>query len=108
MKKLLLLTSAIILFASITFAQNAKDYAIVKLNGKYGLIDKSGNEVISCKYDYVSLFRENLALVKLNRKWGFINKTDNEVIPLKYDKILYFGEEMQDDNRFIFESRINK
>ncbi len=59
--------------------------APVKLNGKWGFIDKLGNEVVPCKYDDVYHFSEGLAMVKLNGKWGFIDKLGNEVAPCKYD-----------------------
>ncbi len=59
--------------------------ALVKLNDKWGYIDKSGNEVIPIKYDYVDGFSEGLARVNLNDKWGFIDKSGKEITPLKYD-----------------------
>ena len=51
--------------------------ALVKLNGKYGYIDKQGNEVIPLKYDYANNFLEGLALVRLNGKYGYIDKQGN-------------------------------
>ena len=59
--------------------------AVVKSNGKYGFIDKTGKEVISLKYDEVENFREGLAKVVLNKKIGYINKIERIVIPIKYD-----------------------
>lgn len=60
--------------------------ADVKLDGKWGIIDKSGNVVIPCKYDneYLS-FNEDLAAVELDGKWGFIDKSGKLVIPCKYE-----------------------
>ena len=58
---------------------------MVKLNGKYGFIDKEGKEIIPLKYDEVREFREGLATVELNKKWGFVDKEGKEVISLKYD-----------------------
>ena len=49
--------------------------AWVKLNGKYGFIDKTGKEVISLKYDFARAFSEGLAAVRLNGRWGFVDKT---------------------------------
>ncbi|MDR1169919.1 MAG: SUMF1/EgtB/PvdO family nonheme iron enzyme [Prevotellaceae bacterium] len=60
-------------------------------SGKYGFIDRTGREVVPCKYDYVWHFNERLAPVKLNGKWGYIDMTGNEVIPLKYDYAKYFN-----------------
>ena len=48
--------------------------ATVKLNDKYGFIDKTGKEVIPIKYDYAEGFSEGLAQVKLNNKWFYINQ----------------------------------
>ncbi len=75
---------------------NAYDFseglAIVKLNGKYGFIDKTGKEVIPLKYDNADSFREGLAWVELNGKYSFIDKTGKEVFPLKYDFAFPFTE----------------
>ena len=64
----------------------------VRLNNKWGFIDKTGKEIIPFKYDFALIFREGLADVKLNNKWGFIDKTDQLVIPFKYDYTHYFSE----------------
>ncbi len=53
--------------------------------GKSGFIDQNGQEIISPKYDSVSVFSEGLAAVELNKKWGFIDKTGKQVLSLKYD-----------------------
>ena len=48
--------------------------AKVKLNDKYGFIDKTGKEVIPIKYDNAYSFSKiSLALVKLEGKWFYIN-----------------------------------
>ena len=46
-------------------------YARVKKNGKWGLIDCNGVEVVPCRYDYIESFHNNLALVRINNKSGF-------------------------------------
>jgi len=64
--------------------------AKVKLNGKYGFIDKSGKEVISIIYDNIEKFNYlGLAKVKLNKKKGLINTTGKEIIPIIYDDLSY-------------------
>ena len=65
---------------------------IVDKNGKWGFVDKNGNEVIPCKYDGAWYFSEGFALVQMNDKWGFIDKNGNEVIPCKYDDAGGFSE----------------
>ena len=66
--------------------------ARVKLNNKYGFINKQGVEIIQCQYDWVYSFYEGFAMVKLNNKWGFINQEGKEVIPCKYDDTHSFNE----------------
>ena len=70
----------------------SEGFAAVSLKGKYGYIDKIGNEVIPIKYDYAWSFSESLAEVNLNGKWGYIDKTGNEVIPFKYDNAMSFRD----------------
>ena len=59
-------------------AEYSEGLAEVKLNGKYGIIDKSGTLVIPCKYDWAFSFSEGLAEVKLNGKYGYVNKSGVE------------------------------
>ena len=61
-------------------------------NGKIGVKDQYGNQVVECKYDFVSCFFEGLATVKLNDKYGFIDVTGKEVIECKYDDVSCFFE----------------
>lgn len=66
--------------------------AQVKLNDKWGVIDKDGNIVAPCKYDYIGGFSEGLAKVRLNGKYGFIDKEGREVIPCEYGIVHDFSE----------------
>jgi WG containing repeat len=77
------------------FAQDSKpnfDYvykyyegvARVKLNNKFGYINRGGKEITAIKYDEAWDFSEGMAVVKLNNKSGYINRQGVEVIPLKY------------------------
>lgn len=54
-------------------------------NGKWGYIDKNGNEVIACEYDSAGVFNDGLAKVSKNGKTGYINSRGETVIPLEYD-----------------------
>ena len=58
---------------------------IVNRFGKYGFINKNREEVVPCRYQEVSEFKEGLSRVKDGGKWGFIDKTGREVIPCRYD-----------------------
>lgn len=63
--------------------------AAVKVEDKWGFIDKTGSMVISPKYFFVSYFCKEIAIacVKKGDKlyWGCINKNGEEVIPLEFD-----------------------
>jgi len=69
-------------------AESFRDgFGKVKLNGKFGLIDKNGKEITPIIYEQISPFKEgeNLARVQAGRKWGFIDRTGKEVIPTKFE-----------------------
>jgi hypothetical protein len=71
----------------------SEGYAKVKLNGKWGLIDGEGNEIVPPEYVQVGEFHEGLVAVKLkaeNQNWGFIDKTGKVVVPPKYDDVSDF------------------
>ena len=59
----------------------------VKKDGKYGFIDKSGNEVIPFVYDGFDYFIDGLAYVRKGDKWGYIDKTGREVTGFLYQSI---------------------
>ena len=60
-----------------------EELARVKLNDKFGFINKEGKEVIPLIYDYAFNFHEGLAFIQLDNKMGLINKEGIEVIPCK-------------------------
>lgn len=64
----------------------------VRKGDKWGYVDTSGNEAISCQYSLAGYFSEGLAAVKKDGKYGFIDSTGNEVIPCQYDDAAEFHE----------------
>lgn len=72
--------------------------AMVVSNNKYGYIDKRGNEIIPCTFDYDMEattdhdFHEGLARIERDGKSGFIDVNGNVVIPLVYDGADDFSE----------------
>ena len=60
----------------------SEGYAAVCKNGKWGYIDKTGREVIPCKYERANPFHEGLASVQISYDsgYGFIDTTGREVI----------------------------
>lgn len=72
----------------------------VKLNGKTGRIDSTGNIVIPIKYDWIKdriidgvipVFNGEITknrwdgVTKKTGKYGFVNKEGNEILPVQYD-----------------------
>ena len=70
----------------------SEGFAGVKLNGKWGFVDKSGKVVVPIKYDQVSSFYYGLAQVKLDGEFRYIYKLGNKYVPLKYNPTGYFSE----------------
>lgn len=64
----------------------------VRVNGKVGFMDKSGNIVIEPKYDDVFPFSEGRAPVELKGKWGYIDKKGSVIVPIQYDIGHMFSE----------------
>ena len=56
----------------------------VRLDGKYGFINKDGEEIIPCKYKDADAFSDGLARVHSKEGWGFVNKDGEEIIHCKY------------------------
>lgn len=53
---------------------------------QYGLIDKTGKEIIPLKYTHLAdEFSEGLIAAELNKKWGFLNKKNETVVPFNYE-----------------------
>jgi len=57
---------------------------MMKDTRKWGVIDKTGKEIVAPKYDEMDFFSEGMMAVKLDDKWGYIDSTGKEVIPCKY------------------------
>jgi len=78
-------------------------YAIVVLNGKYGLVDNTGKEIIKPEtYDHLNSYSDGLVAVNLGGKWnkeiepdfeggkwGFIDLAGKVVIPIQYDYVVW-------------------
>lgn len=56
--------------------------------GKWGFINKKGDEVISLQYDAVSQFVDDYAMVKMGKTFGIINNKGERIIgTLEYNEI---------------------
>ncbi|PSK91562.1 SEL1-like repeat protein [Taibaiella chishuiensis] len=72
----------------------AEGLAPVKLNGKWGYIDKNDQQRIAFIYEDAEPFSEGLAAVKAGGKWGFINKQGKQIVAPAYDWVNGFKEGM--------------
>jgi len=61
------------------------------IHNKYGYIDKTGQEIIPCEYDYLGNFSEELAVMRKDERKGFINRSGEETILYGYDGIRDFS-----------------
>ena len=69
-------------------------HSVVMLNGRSGVIDTAGREVIPPIYDYLgsfgssTCFRTGFIEAQLNGRWGLLDIYGNEVLPFIYDGML--------------------
>ncbi len=62
--------------------------------GKYGFVDKYGDTIIDCKYDYAENFSGGLALVKNNLRYKLVDTTGMLHDLDKYDSTAFFRHDM--------------
>ena len=65
--------------------------APVKLNGKWGYIDKTGKEVIPCIFDGV-IYDNKMFYASFNGKYGCLNQLGDIIVPFIYDTIPFFED----------------
>ncbi len=98
MTKIIIILSISILFLSCkgdkydSKTEFINGFATVNLNGKYGVIDEKGQEIVPCKYEFVGTYIDGLAKVKMNNKVGLIDEKGKELVSCRYDKISLFNK----------------
>jgi len=64
----------------------SEGYIATIKNGRWGYLDRAGNEVIPFKYKRASPFHNGLAIVYVSEnRMGYIDKNDTFVIPAKFE-----------------------
>lgn len=69
------------------------DFAIIRLNEKYGMIDTRGRTIIPFEYDLIDVYDKKTGLIKVGKateegiKKGFCNATGDIVVPCEYVSI---------------------
>lgn len=78
-----------------------RNIATVQLNGKWGIIDSAGNEIVAPNYQEVIHYEGGITAAKQNGKWGFLNKAGKNITSFKYEKVngFYDGMAAVSDNR---------
>ena len=66
--------------------------AVVKKDGKYGVLDNNGNQIVAPKFDHCRGFSDGLAWVKTEGKWGCIDKNGKMVINTDFVRVCDFKE----------------
>ena len=67
--------------------------AIVEKGGKYGVIDKQGNEVIPCKYNLIRDYSDGVAIVReQDDKFGVVDIQGNLIFQCKCDVMADFSD----------------
>ena len=68
-------------------SQPSNGYCCIEKDGKYGVLDANGVEIIQCKFDYIRDYSEGVFATCLDDKWGYIDIQSNVVIPFIYDDL---------------------
>ena len=63
----------------------AEGLAIIKKDGKYGMVDVNGNLFIAYRYDSLLTFSEGFAAMMINKRWGYIDRLERIVIQPQFD-----------------------
>ena len=67
-------------------------YAPVRSDDGYGIIDQTGQMVVSAEWDGVGEVSEGMVSVKRDGKWGFINLEGEIIIATQWDSVEPFSE----------------
>lgn len=75
-----------------------KNVLKVKKDGKYGLINFNGVEILECKYDEITSLKgtTNSLVLKKDGKIGLATNVGDVVVPVEYKEVKAFGQEYSD------------
>lgn len=66
--------------------------SIVKQDGKYGIIDLSGNFIVKAQWDDIWTISDGYYPVKKDSLWGFMNRNGQVTVFPKYYEVGFFSE----------------
>lgn len=64
-----------------------KEHFVVEADGKYGVLDRKGSEILPVNYDRILRFNEQVIFVKKDGKDGLTDLNGAEILPVIYDEI---------------------
>lgn len=62
-----------------------EELAAVKIAGRWGYIDKSGQLVIPPQFDYAKAFFSGLGAVLVGERWGYIDRSGRMIVPPQFE-----------------------
>ena len=80
----------------------------VQKNGKFGLINLDGSEILPCEYDSISVLKgvKNSLIIKKDGKTGLANSNGTIIVPAEYADVTSVTDNY--DNGYIVKSADNK
>lgn len=80
----------------------------VEKDGKYGLIDLTGKEILPCEYENITVVTgvKNSIKIQKDGKYGLVTTEGTQIIPATYNDILNFGQDYK--NGYIIVNAENK
>lgn len=75
-----------------------KNVLKVKKDGKYGLINTQGKEILECKYDEITSLKgtTNSLIIKKDGKVGIASNVGDVIVPAEYKEVKAFGQDYSD------------
>lgn len=88
------------------FSTNNTEISFKSLKGKYGVVDRQGNEKIPFVYDEALDFkRSKNSIAKKNGKFGVISYQNKEIFPFIYDEINELDEVENIENIYLLSNK---
>lgn len=94
------LTPFIYYFSS---AESDNHFSVIR-DGRYGILDGSGREVVPCQYDELGALLQGRVMVRLGNRYGIVDSLGNTILPVEYEgKTLSGTKYTYYDNRALVE-----
>ncbi len=78
-------------------ALKSNKYNLECKSGKWGVMNRNGEIIISAKYDFLQKYYKNEFIAKKDGKWGVIYFNDSTKVQFKFDEVHYFYDLSQEN-----------